>query len=394
MTDFDVFPDRFAEKCRKWDRAKIEEHFGPVGGDYIPMWIADMDFRAPEALLKKLHQAVDIGVFGYTYVYEEFYDAVIRYFERHHHVSPKKEWLTLCYGTVSTLHYTVQAFCQKGDSVMLSTPVYDPFARAATAFGAQVIENKLIVENNRYRMDFVKMEEQLKRYRPKLYMLCNPHNPSGRIWSREELVTLISLCEKYGTVVVADEVHSGLIFGGVYTSTIETGELFQNVILLSSPNKQYNLGGLKTSYAIIQNEALRRTFRDRLTKNSITSPTVFGIIALIACYNEGEEYTSALTDYLAENSRYVCDFIRNRIPQMSYMNMESSYLLWVNIQNTNMDSDTFTRRLAQETGVLVESGNNFVGNGEGYIRVNLGTQLKNVKEAFSRIGSFVNKPSL
>ena len=394
MTDFDIFPDRYAEKCRKWDRAKIEEHFGPVGGVYIPMWIADMDFRAPEALLNRLHQAVDIGVFGYTYVYEEFYDAVIRYFARHHHASPKKEWLTLCYGTVSTLHYTVQAFCQKGDSVMLSTPVYDPFARAATAFGARVIENQLTVENNRYQLDFEQLEQQLKKYRPKLYMLCNPHNPSGRIWSREELVTLISLCQKYGTVIVADEVHSGLIFGGVYTSTIETGELFQNVILLSSPNKQYNLGGLKTSYAIIQNEELRKVFRDRLTKNSITSPTVFGIIALIACYNEGEEYTRALMDYLAENKRYACDFIRNRIPQMSYMNMESSYLLWVNIQNTNMDSDSFTHRLARETGVLVESGNNFVGNGEGYIRINLGTQLKNVKEAFSRIGSFVKNPSL
>ncbi len=394
MTDFDLFPDRYAEKCRKWDRAKIEEHFGPVGDDYIPMWIADMDFRASEPLLNRLHQAVDIGVFGYTYVYEEFYDAVIRYFERHHHASPKKEWLTLCYGTVSTLHYTVQAFCQKGDSVMLSTPVYDPFARAAAAFGAQVIENELVVENNRYRMDFKKMEEQLKQYRPKLYLLCNPHNPSGRIWSREELITLISLCRKYGTIVVADEVHSGLIFDGVYTSTVETGEFFQNVILLSSPNKQYNLGGLKTSYAIIENDELRKTFRSRLTKNSITSPTVFGIIALIACYNEGEEYTRALMGYLGENYRYARESIGTRITRLSCMEMESSYLLWVNIQKTGMDSDTFTHRLAKETGVLVESGNNFVGNGEGYIRINLGTQFRNVKEAFARMEKFVDRVSL
>jgi len=390
MTDFDYFPNRFAEKCRKWDKAKIEEHFGPVGSDYIPMWIADMDFQAPEQLLKKLHQAVDIGVFGYTYIYDEFYDAVIQYFDRNHHISPLREWITLCYGTVSTLHYAVQAFCVKGDSVMISTPVYDPFARAATAAGANVIENKLIVQNNRYQIDFDYFEQQLREHHPKLYMLCNPHNPSGRIWSREELVTLITLCAKYNTIVIADEVHSGLIFDGVYTSTLETGEVFDNVILLSSPNKQYNLGGLKTSYAIIRNEELRKTFRDRLVKNSITSPTVFGIIALITCYNEGEAYTRECMKYLSRNYQYACDSIDKKIPCLSYMKMESSYLLWVNIQKSKMDSDTFTHRLAQETGVLVESGNNFVGNGEGYIRINLGTQFKNVKEAFRRIGDFAN----
>nr|WP_319487302.1 PatB family C-S lyase [uncultured Caproiciproducens sp.] len=389
MTDFDYFPNRFAENCRKWNRAKIEEHFGPVSKDYIPMWIADMDFQAPEQLLKKLHQAVDIGIFGYTYVYDEFYDAVIRYFERHHHTSPMKEWITLCYGTVSTLHYVVQAFCKQGDSVMISTPVYDPFARAAAAAGAQVIENELVVRSNRYQIDFDSFERQLREHHPKLYLLCNPHNPSGRIWSREELVSLIALCAKYNTIVVADEVHSGLILDGVYTSTIETGRGFDNVILLSSPNKQYNLGGLKTSYAIIRNEELRMIFRDRLVKNSITSPSVFGIIALITCYNDGEEYTRECVNYLAQNYKYACDSINEEIPCLSYMNMESSYLLWVNIQNSKMDSDTFTRRLAQETGVLVESGNHFVGNGEGYIRINLGTQFKNIKEAFHRIGDFV-----
>ncbi len=394
MTDFDIFPDRYAEKCRKWDKKIIEDNFGQVGGDYIPMWIADMDFRAPQPLIDKLHQAVDLGVFGYTYVYDEFYDAVIRYFERHHNFSPKREWLTLCYGTVSTLHYVVQAFCQKRDYVMMGTPVYQPFERAAKAHGAQVIQNELVVKDNRYYMDFNRIEEQLKEYRPKLYMLCNPHNPSGRIWSREELVTLLSLCQKYGTVVVADEVHSGLIFDGTYTSAIETGDLFHNVILLSSPNKQYNLGGLKTSYAIIQNDELRETFRGRLTKNSITSPTVFGIIALVTCYNEGEDYTRELMDYLRKNYRYACNYIDTKIPQLSYMEMESSYLMWVNIRDTRMDSDTFTRRLAKETGVLVESGSEFVGNGEGYIRINLGTQFRNVEQAFKRIGEFVNRNCL
>ena len=390
MNDFDVFPNRFAEKCRKWDKKIIEQQYGEVIDDYIPMWIADMDFRAPQELLDKLHQAVDIGVFGYTYVYDDFYEAVMNYFKRHHNTSPKREWLTLCYGTVSTLHYTVQAFCKKDDYVMLSTPVYQPFERAAKAHGVKVIENELIVKNNRYYIDFNKMEEQLKRYRPKLYMLCNPHNPSGRIWSREELNTLLSLCQKYETIVISDEVHSGLIFDGTYTSSIETGALFHNVILLSSPNKQYNLGGLKTSYAIIENDDLRKTFRDRLTKNSITSPTVFGIIALVACYNEGEEYTQELKDYLKKNYRCACRYIDTHIPQLSYMEMESSYLLWVNIKSTKMDSDTFTHRLAKEKGVLVESGNEFIGNGEGYIRINLGTQLKNIEEAFERIGELVS----
>lgn len=389
MTDFDIFPDRIAEHCRKWDRKIVEEQFGPVPDDFIPMWIADMDFRAPAPLLERLHAAVDLGTFGYTYVYDAFYDAVGRYFQRNHHAALDRDWITLCYGTVQTLHFVMQAFCRAGDAVMLSTPVYEPFARAAGSVGANVIENGLVIRDNRYFIDFDLLEEQLRRFRPKLYLLCNPHNPSGRIWSRGELVRLVTLCAEYGAVVVSDEVHSGLILEGSYTSTAELGECFDHVILLSSPNKQYNLGGLKTSYAIVKDENIRKMFRDRLQKNSVTSPSTFGIIALTACYNECGEYAARLRDYILRSYRFAADALAAMTPALPAMKMESSYLLWVDIRPTGLGSDAFVRRLAEETGVLLESGNEFVGNGEGFVRMNLGTQFRTVREAFRRIAEFV-----
>lgn len=383
--NFDQFPDRYKEKCRKWDKEKIKEHFGEVPDDFVPMWIADMDFKAPDMVLKKLHEAVDIGVFGYTYVYDEFYDAVMDYFKENHNTVIEKDWITLCYGTVSTLHYTVQAFCTQGDTAVIQTPVYDPFHRAITAHGVDCIECPLVIENNRYYIDFEQLEAVLVKYKPKLYMLCNPHNPSGRIWSKEELIQLLNLCKKYETIVVADEVHSGMIYSKPFVSVSELGELFENVILLSSPNKKYNIGGLKTSYGIIKNPQIRTIFRDKLQKNSVTSPSVFGIIAFLACLNDGKEWSKECMKYIQKNYEYAIDFIEKNLQNVSYMKMESSYLLWIDISKTGITSDIFTSELAKQQGVLVESGNNFVGNGEGWIRINLGTQFSNVKKCFERI---------
>lgn len=383
--NFDEFPDRYKEKCRKWDKEKIKEHFGEVPDDFVPMWIADMDFKAPDAVLKKLHEAVDIGVFGYTYVYDEFFDTVIQYFKENHTAAIKKDWITLCYGTVSTLHYTVQAFCNQGDTAIIQTPVYDPFYRAIIAHGVTCIQCPLVIKNNRYFMDLEKFEQLLKVHKPKLYMLCNPHNPSGRIWSREELIQILSLCKKYGTIVVSDEVHSGMIYEKPFVSVSQLEELFENTILLSSPNKKYNIGGLKTSYAIIKNAEIRAVFRDKLQKNSVTSPSVFGMIAFLACLKDGKQWSKNCMQYIQKNYEYAIDFIKKNLKDISFMKMESSYLLWLDIDKTGISSDIFTNELAKQYGVLVESGNNFVGNGEGWIRINLGTQFSNVKKCFERI---------
>ncbi|GLC29396.1 MalY/PatB family protein [Clostridium omnivorum] len=385
MYNFDEVTDRISEKCRKWNREIIEKNFGDVPKDYIPMWIADMDFKIPGEMKKAFNDAIERGVFGYTYCYEEFYEAVIDWQKEMHGVDIKKEWITLSYGTVSTIHYAIQAFCNAGDYIIMNTPVYDPFDAAASRQGVNRIYNSLLEVNGRYEIDFQSLKCQLEQYRPKLYLFCSPHNPSGRIWSIEELEEIARLCKKTDTILVVDEVHAEHIHYGRFNSVLRLESCMSNLILLSSPNKGFNLGGLKTSYSVIPDDSIRMLFRKMLEKNSITSPNVFGIIGLIAAYKECRQWLKEVNEYIKGNYELFESYIEKNIPNLRVMKMESSYLVWVDIKSTKLNSAEVTSVLATKVGVLVENGAHFVSDGEGYIRVNLGTQRRNVIEALERM---------
>ncbi|MGL5346681.1 MAG: MalY/PatB family protein [Peptostreptococcaceae bacterium] len=392
MYDFNVKPDRVLEKCRKWDLDIIRSKFGNVDDNFIPMWIADMDFKIPTEIENKFIEAVKRGVFGYTYCYDEFYNAVINWQKDMHEVDIKKEEITLTYGTVSTIHYTIQAFCNEGDNIILNTPVYDPFESAAKKQGVNVIKNTLDVVDNRYCINFEKLEQQIKENNPKLMLFCTPHNPSGRIWSIEEIEKVAKICKENNVILVADEVHAEHIHFGKFESIFKLDdELLENIIVLTSPNKGFNLGGLKTSYSIVRNEKIRTIFKDKLTQNSITSPNVFGIIGLITAYDECREWLKEVNEYIKENYITVENFINEKLPMLKVMKMESSYLAWIDISELGINATELTNELALKTGVLVEDGSHFVADGENYIRLNLGTQKDNVCEALNRIESFINK---
>lgn len=392
MYDFNIKPDRVLEKCRKWDIDIIRSKFGNVDDNFVPMWIADMDFKIPTEIENKFIEAVKRGVFGYTYCYDEFYDAVINWQKDMHEVEVKKEEITLTYGTVSTIHYTIQAFCNEGDNIILNTPVYDPFESAAKKQGVNVIKNTLDVVDNRYYINFEKLEQQIKENNPKLMLFCTPHNPSGRIWSIEEIEKVAKICKENNVILVADEVHAEHIHFGKFESIFKLDdELLENIIVLTSPNKGFNLGGLKTSYSIVRNEKIRTIFKDKLTQNSITSPNVFGIIGLITAYDECREWLKEVNEYIKENYITVENFINEKLPMLKVMKMESSYLAWIDISELGISATELTNELALKTGVLVEDGSHFVADGENYIRLNLGTQKSNVCEALNRIESFINK---
>lgn len=392
MYDFNIKPDRVLEKCRKWDIDIIRSKFGNVDDNFVPMWIADMDFKIPTEIENKFIEAVKRGVFGYTYCYDEFYDAVINWQKDMHEVEVKKEEITLTYGTVSTIHYTIQAFCNEGDNIILNTPVYDPFESAAKKQGVNVIKNTLDLVDNRYYINFEKLEQQIKENNPKLMLFCTPHNPSGRIWSIEEIEKVAKICKENNVILVADEVHAEHIHFGKFESIFKLDdELLENIIVLTSPNKGFNLGGLKTSYSIVRNEKIRTIFKDKLTQNSITSPNVFGIIGLITAYDECREWLKEVNEYIKENYITVENFINEKLPMLKVMKMESSYLAWIDISELGISATELTNELALKTGVLVEDGSHFVADGENYIRLNLGTQKSNVCEALNRIESFINK---
>ncbi|MGZ0721983.1 MalY/PatB family protein [Kluyvera cryocrescens] len=386
MFDFDKIIERKSDKCRKWDHAFVCSRFGEVPQDFIPLWIADMDFTSPPAVIDGFQRIVEHGTFGYTYSFDEFYAAVIGFQRDRHHVNVERDWITLTYGTVSTLHYLVQAFCQPGDSVMMNTPVYDPFAMATQRQGVQVLANPLKIEDNRYHLDFALIEDQLKRHKPKLWLLCSPHNPSGRIWTLSEIRQASDLCQRYGVVLVVDEVHAEHILTGEFTSCLTAGGAAQdNLILLTSPNKAFNLGGLKTSYAIIPDAQLRQRFRQQLEKNSITSPNIFGVWGIALAYQHGLPWLDALNGYLRSNAYYLADAIQTHFPEWKMMTPESSYLAWIDVSGSGRTATEVVNHFAHHAGVIIEDGSHYVQDGERFIRINFGTQRYWLEQAIERM---------
>ncbi|VUS80959.1 MalY/PatB family protein [Klebsiella spallanzanii] len=386
MFDFDKIIERKSDKCRKWDHQFVCSRFGAVAEDFIPLWIADMDFASPPAVIEGFQRIVEHGTFGYTYCFDEFYDAVIGFQRLRHHVAVERDWVTLTYGTVSTLHYLVQAFCKTGDSVMMNTPVYDPFAMATQRQGVQVLANPLKVENNRYQLDFTVIEEQLKHHQPKLWLFCSPHNPSGRIWRLDEIRQVSDLCKRYGVILVVDEVHAEHLLEGEFTSCLASGGAAQdNLILLTSPNKAFNLGGLKTSYSIIPDDGLRQRFRQQLERNSITSPNIFGVWGIILAYQHGLPWLDALNKYLRANACYLADAIQTHFPQWKMMTPESSYLAWVDVSGSGRTATDVVNHFAHNCGVIIEDGSHYVQDGERFIRINFGTQRIWLERAIERM---------
>lgn len=388
--NFDKISNRKIDHARKWDREILSNKFTSIPKDYIPMWIADMDFQVAPEITEEFNKLVQNGSYGYTYAYDEFYQAVKDWQFRKHDSLIKKEWITLSYGTVSTIHYLYQAFCRSEDSVLINTPVYDPFSYAAKHNGINIISNELTIgKDGKYKIDYDILEKQIKEKHPKLYLLCSPHNPSGRVWTKEELYKIAKLCYENDVILVCDEVHSEMILYGSHFSALKLPNKYQeNLIVLSSPNKGFNLGGLKTSYSIIPNFQLRQIFRERLQRNSITSPNIFGIVGMTTAYTRGDAWLNELIDYLKDNYEYATKFIDEQLKNWEPMPMDASYLLWIKISKTGMSSNDFVKDLAQKTGVILDPETNYASNEENYVRLNLGTSQKLVKEALLRIKSY------
>lgn len=386
--NFDQMADRTIDHCRKWDKKLVQAKYPGTPDDFIPLWIADMDFVSAPCINEAFRTLADNGAYGYTYSYDEFYEAVIDWHKRRHHNHVEREWITLGYGTVSTMHYLYQAFCQPNEKVIMNTPVYDPFGYAAEHNGIQTVKNTLRYEDGQYFIDFDLLEKQLKEERPRVFLFCSPHNPAGRIWTLAEITQVAALCKEYGTLFVVDEVHSEIILSGEFVSAMQLPqEYHDNLIVLTSPNKGFNLGGLKTSYSIIPDAKIRSVFRHRMEMNSITSPNLFGVVGIVAAYTEGEEWLDAMTDYIRENYQMTKTYLAEHFPQWHLMEMEASYLPWVDISETGHGAMELTKHMAKEAGVIIEPGTNYVADGERFIRLNLGTTKAILKEALERMAA-------
>ncbi|WP_156299666.1 MalY/PatB family protein [Streptobacillus canis] len=364
--NFDKKVDTKFDLRRKWDRELIEKKFNvKLPEEIIPLWIADMDFELPDLLKEVLNNYISKGSLGYTSLTSSFYESIINWQKRRHNITVKKECINIGYGTVSTLHLLNKTYLEKGEYVLINTPTYDPFYNSAINSGNKVVFSQLKEIDSRYYLDYEDIEEKMKIYKPKMYIFCNPHNPSGRMWTKEEIEKVAKICKQYACILVSDEVHSEMTFGKKHNSALNIDEKYlDNLILLTSPNKAFNLGGLKTSYSIIPNHILREKFEKKMKENSVTSPNILGLVSIINAYNLCEEWLDELNKYIYDNYLYVKEHLEGKY---EIFPLESSYLLWVKVG----DGQELTDRLAKK-GVLVETGLDFVDAGKEFIRINLG----------------------
>ncbi|AGL00990.1 MalY/PatB family protein [Desulfoscipio gibsoniae] len=394
LYNFDDIINRKNTNSMKWDNIKL---FGR--DDLINMWVADMDFPCPEPVVKALKERAEYPVYGYSFPPDSLYEAIVERLDRNFGWEIKKEWIVFTAGVVNGLYSAVRAFTYPGDEVVVQPPVYYPFFNAIKDNGCQVLHNHLAFDGERYTMDFNKLEELFKPItsfpvrmpRIKMLILCSPHNPVGRVWSKEELTALGEICIKNNCMLISDEIHGELMVGDVkhtVTATISQ-ELEQQSITFMSASKTFNLAGLATSFAVIPNDHWRREFIK--SRAGYNSGNFFGFTALEAAFRYGDEYLSQLLLYLRANVKFFTDYINNKIPRLKVIKPEGTYLAWVDMRNLGMNTLELQDFIRSKARLALDDGYAFGPGGEGFQRFNLACPRIILQQALERLEQAVEE---
>ena len=382
--NFDELVERKNTNSYKWD-----EHDGP---DIIPLWVADMDFKAAPCIINALQRRLDHGVFGYTFVPESYYEAVINWFSQRHGWEIQRSWMLYTTGVVPAISAVIKALTQPGDAVLVQSPVYNCFFSSIRNNLCLVIESPLKrVETSdgfTYEVDWNDFEKLCEDPRVKLFLLCNPHNPAGRVWTRDELQHMNDICLRHGVRVVADEIHCELVMPGFcYTPFASISQAcLDNSITCSSASKSFNIAGLQMAHIISNDPKTRRLIDRAININEVCDVSPFAPIAQQTAYNEGGEWIDQLCDYLYNNKVALCQFFEQELPELKVARLEGTYLVWVDIRATGLASDELTKRLLEKGKVQVNSGTMYgKKTGEGYIRINIACPRSRLMEGLRRI---------
>lgn len=380
---FDTPVNRRGSNCVKWDCDEM-------GKGVIPMWVADMDFKAAPAIINALHRRVDHGVFGYNIVPTEYYDAVINWFRRRHNWIIKREWIQYTTGVVPAISAIIKAVTHPFDKVIVFTPVYNCFFSSIRNNECEVIHCPLKQVGDTYTPDFLLFETLIREQRPKVFLLCNPHNPVGRVWTANELSRMADICLAYGVTIIADEIHCELVMpGNKYRPMATINQQGQpTIISCISASKSFNIAGLQIANIVCNDQKLRALIDRAINDNEICDVNPFGIVATIAAYNESEQWLNELNQYIWQNYLTLRRFFNVNLPHLKVTRLEGTYLAWVDISATGHNADEITHQLRHEVGVLVSSGSIYsAGQAEGmnYIRINLACPRTQLDEALNRI---------
>jgi len=377
--DFDELIPRQGTNSYKWDSA--------ADADVLPLWVADMDFRTAPCIIEALRRRVEHGIFGYTRVPDAYYEAVIDWFGRRHGWQINREWIIYTSGVVPALSAIIKALTEPGDRVLVQTPVYNCFFSSIRNNGCELITSPLVRDGNIYRMDFDDLERKAADPRTKLLLLCNPHNPAGRVWTREELLRVGDICLRNGVRVISDEIHCELTLPGYeYIPFASLSETFRaNTITCLSPSKAFNIAGLQIANIVSSDEEVRRRIDRAININEVCDVNLFGVEALIAAYNRGEDWLDALNAYLYENYRCLCDYFAEHLPQLPVTKLEGTYLVWVDCRALRLSSVELAERLLERQKLWLNEGTMYGAEGEGFLRINIACPRSRLLEALERL---------
>jgi len=380
--NFDEIVDRSNNYAAKYDERK--KKFGTE--DLLPLWIADMDFKTAQPIIDALEERAKQGIFGYTYRPDSYYEAICQWQLKRNHRFIDKSMISFSPGVVPSMSVLVRELTESTDCVLIQTPVYSEFYDVVENWGRRVIENPLIEKAGKYSIDFNDLESKLAMG-PKLFIFCNPHNPVGRVWSKEELKNIVELCIKYNVIIIADEIHSDLIlWGNEFTPTVHACEgAEKHIITCLAASKTFNLAGLQASVAIFPNKELKHKFDYVWKGMDILRNNCFSLVATEAAYKYGEEWLSQLIPYLEQNMLFIDQYLKENIPQIKFTIPESTYLGWLDCRELNMMQQELNGFMINKAKLGLNGGNTFARSLEGYMRINAACPRSILKQALEQL---------
>lgn len=380
--DFDSVTPRRGTLSYKWDSA-------PEG--VLPMWVADMDFKTAPAIIESIRRRVDNGIFGYTRVPDEYYSAVVSWFNRRHGWTIDPAMMIYTSGVVPAISATIKALTRPGDKVIVQTPVYNCFFSSIRNNGCEILTSPLVRSNDTYNIDFDDLEKKAADEKAKVMILCNPHNPTGRVWSKEELKRIGEICIRNGVIVISDEIHCEFVFDGYkYTPFASISEeIRRNSVICISPSKAFNIAGLQIANIVAPDEEMRAKIDRAINDNEVCDVNPFGVIATVAAYNEGEEWLSQLLKYIKGNYEYMKDFCSRYLPEFPITKLEATYLVWMDCSKLGLKSEELEEKLVEEANLWLNAGTMYgTIDGEGYMRWNIACPRSVLEEGLNRFRKY------
>jgi aminotransferase class I and II len=380
--DFNKEINRYNTKSLKYD---FKEEKGKPA-DIFPMWVADMDFKLPENILEEIKERVEHGIFGYSKPDDSYKEEVKKWYKKHFNIEINKDWIVNTPGIVFALATAVKTLTKENDYVLINSPVYYPFSEVIENNNRKIISSDLVLtENYHYEINFKDLEEKIEKYKVKLYLLCSPHNPVGRVWTKEELLRVIEICKKHNVFIVCDEIHSDFVWKGKHTSLLNFKDYQKNMLVCTAPSKTFNIAGLQVSNIFIPNNIVRENFEKEIAKTGYSLINTMGIVACEAVYKNGEEWLNELKKYIVGNIDLVRAFLQEKLQKVRLIEPEGTYLLWLDFRGTGLTDEEIENKMTNEAKIWLDGGNMFGTLGERFQRINVALPREKLKWALEQI---------